>query len=113
MTLIYKILPRSEWEDARAAGRFQGSAVDLADGYIHFSTAAQAQETAARHFAGKVGLLVLEVDGDALGAALRWEPSRGGDLFPHLYGDLQVDAVLRVLPAPLDGDGTPRLRLVP
>jgi len=113
MTLIYKILPRSEWEAARAAGRFQGSAVDLADGYIHFSTAAQAQETAARHFAGKVGLLVLEVDGDALGAALRWEPSRGGDLFPHLYGDLQVDAVLRVLPAPLDGDGTPRLRLVP
>jgi uncharacterized protein (DUF952 family) len=113
MTLIYKILPRSEWEDARAAGRFRGSAVDLADGYIHFSTAAQAQETAARHFAGKVGLLVLEVDGDALGAALRWEPSRGGDLFPHLYGDLQVDAVLRVLPAPLDGDGTPRLRLVP
>jgi uncharacterized protein (DUF952 family) len=113
MTLIYKILPRSEWEDARAAGRFRGSAVDLADGYIHFSTAAQAQETAARHFAGKVGLLVLEVDGDALGAALRWEPSRGGDLFPHLYGDLQVDAVLRVLPAPLDGDGIPRLRLAP
>ena len=113
MTLIYKILPRSEWEAARAAGRFQGSAVDLADGYIHFSTAVQAQETAARHFAGKVGLLVLEVDGDALGTALRWEPSRGGDLFPHLYGDLQVDAVLRVLPAPLDGDGIPRLRLVP
>jgi uncharacterized protein (DUF952 family) len=113
MTLIYKILPRSEWEAARAAGRFQGSAVDLADGYIHFSTAAQAQETAARHFAGKVGLLVLEVEGDALGAALRWEPSRGGDLFPHLYGDLQVDAVLRVLPAPLDADGTPRLRLAP
>ena len=90
MTLIYKILPRSEWDIARAAGRFQGSAVDLADGYIHFSTAAQAQETAARHFAGKVGLLVLEVDGDALGEALRWEPSRGGDLFPHLYGDLRV-----------------------
>ena len=70
MTLIYKILPRSEWDIARAAGRFQGSAVDLADGYIHFSTAAQAQETAARHFAGKVGLLVLEVDGDALGEAV-------------------------------------------
>ena len=113
MTLIYKILPRSEWEIARAEGRFQGSAVDLADGYIHFSTAAQAQETAVRQVTGKVGLLVLEVDGDALGAALRWEPSRGGDLFPHLYGDLQVEAVLRVLPAPLDADGAPRLRLVP
>jgi uncharacterized protein (DUF952 family) len=113
MTRVYKILPRAEWEAALQAGRFGGSAVDLADGYIHFSTAAQAPETAARHFAGKVGLVVLEVEGDDLGEALRWEPSRGGDLFPHLYGDLPVAAVLRVLPAPLGEDGTPRLRLAP
>jgi uncharacterized protein (DUF952 family) len=113
MTRIYKILPRIEWDAARAEGAFRGSAVDLADGYIHFSTAAQAQETASRHFAGKVGLVVLEVDGDALGPDLRWEPSRGGDLFPHLYGDLDVAAVLRVLPAPLDAEGVPRLRLAP
>ena len=111
MTLVYKILPRAEWEAALQAGRFTGSAVDMADGYIHFSTAAQAPETAARHFAGKVGLVVLEVEGDDLGEALRWEPSRGGDLFPHLYGDLPAAAVRRVLPAPLGDDGVPRLRL--
>ena len=113
MTRVYKILPRAEWEAALQTGRFTGSAVDLADGYIHFSTAAQAQETAARHFAGKVGLVVLEVEGDDLGAALRWETSRGGDLFPHLYGDLPATAVRRVLPAPLGEDGIPRLRLAP
>lgn len=113
MTRIYKILPRSEWETARDAGRFEGSAVDLADGYIHFSTAAQAPETAGKHFSGKVGLVVLEIEGDELGEALRWEPSRGGDLFPHLYGPLDVARVLRVLPAPLDAAGIPRLRLAP
>ena len=111
MTRIYKILPRAEWDAAREAGRFRGSAVDLADGYIHFSTAAQAPETAARHFAGKVGLVVLEVEGDDLAPALRWEPSRGGDLFPHLYGELPAACVRRVLPAPLGEDGVPRLRL--
>lgn len=113
MTLIYKILPRAEWEAALQAGRFTGSAIDVADGYIHFSTAAQAQETAARHFAGKVGLVVLEVEGDDLASDLRWEPSRGGDLFPHLYGELAVGQVRRVLPAPLGEDGVPRLRLAP
>ena len=113
MTRIYKILPRSEWEAAREAGRFEGSAVDLADGYIHFSTAGQAPGTAAKHFSGKIGLVVLEIEGDDLGEALRWEPSRGGDLFPHLYGPLDVARVLRVLPAPLDDAGIPRLRLAP
>lgn len=111
MTLIYKILPRSAWESARSAGRFTGSEVDLADGFIHFSTAAQAGETAARHFAGQPDLVVLEVEGDDLGEALRWEPSRGGDLFPHLYGDLPAARVRRVLPAPLGEDGVPGLRL--
>ncbi len=113
MTRIYKILPRAEWDAAREAGRFLGSAVDLADGYIHFSTAAQAPETAARHFAGQAGLVVLEVEGDDLGEALVWEPSRGGDIFPHLYSALPAAVVRRVLPAPLGADGVPQLDLTP
>ncbi len=107
MSRIYKILTAEAWEAARRVGRFTGSAVDLADGYIHFSTAAQAQETARRHFAGQAGLIVLAVEADDLGAALRWEPSRGGALFPHLYGDLDAGLVLEVTPAPLDADGIP------
>jgi len=76
MARIYKILARAEWAAAEAAGRYDGSAVDLTDGFIHFSTAAQAQETARRHFAGQAGLVVLEIEADDLGQALRWEPSR-------------------------------------
>lgn len=109
MSRIYKILPRFEWEAARAEGRFKGSAVDLQDGYIHFSTGAQAQETARRHFLGQAELVVLEVEADDLGPALRWEPSRGGDLFPHLYGELDVRLVRRVADAPLGADGVPKL----
>ena len=109
MARIYKILPRAEWRAAQAAGAFAGSAVDLADGYIHFSTGAQAAETARRHFAGQVDLVVLEVEADDLGAALKWEPSRGGDLFPHLYGRLPVAAVRAVTEAPLGADGVPQL----
>lgn len=105
---IYKILPRAEWTDAQGLGRFEGSVVDRQDGYIHFSTAAQAPETARRYFAGQSDLVVLEVEGDDLGAALRWEPSRGGDLFPHLYGALAAETVRTVHDAPLDGDGVPR-----
>src|SRR5437879_4938354 len=88
MARIYKILPRADWRAAQVAGRFEGSPVDQADGFIHFSTAAQAGETARRHFASQADLVVLEVEADDLGAALKWEPSRGGDLFPHLYGAL-------------------------
>lgn len=106
---IYKILPRAEWSAAHEAGRFEGSGIDLADGYIHFSTAAQAQETARRHFAGQADLVVLEVEADDLGEALRWEPSRGGDLFPHLYGPLNAGQVRYVTEAPLGADGTPVL----
>ena len=106
---IYKILPRAEWAAAKAAGRFEGSAVDRADGFIHFSTAAQAQETARRHFAGQSDLVVLEAEADDLGEALRWEPSRGGDLFPHLYGPLDAARVLDVAEAPLGADGVPVL----
>lgn len=105
MSRIYKLLPRADWEAARAAGRFEGSAVDLADGFIHFSTAVQAQETARRHFAGQAGLVVLEVEAGDLGEALRWEPSRGGDLFPHLHGVLDVARILGVTDAPLDAQG--------
>ena len=109
MTRIYKILSVAEWAAAQAAGRFDGSAVDRADGYIHFSTAAQAAETARRHFAGQGGLVVLHVDSEALGEALKWEPSRGGDLFPHLYGALAVGQVRAVTDAPLGADGVPQL----
>ena len=109
MSRIYKILSRTEWTAAQAAGVFTGSAVDLADGYIHFSTAAQAAETARRHFAGKDDLVVLAIEADDLGQALVWEPSRGGDLFPHLYGHLPVTRVLAVSEAPLAEDGVPQL----
>jgi uncharacterized protein (DUF952 family) len=107
MGRIYKILPRAEWTAAVEAGSFAGSAVDHADGYIHFSTAAQAGETARRYFAGLADLVVLEVEGDDLGEALKWEPSRGGDLFPHLYAALDVGQVRAVHEAPLGPDGVP------
>jgi uncharacterized protein (DUF952 family) len=106
---IYKILPRADWTAAHEAGRYEGSAHDLKDGFIHFSTAAQAQETARRHFAGQADLVVLEVEADDLGEMLRWEPSRGGDLFPHLYGALAASLVRYVTQAPLGADGAPAL----
>ncbi len=105
MTTIYKILPASLWHDAQKAGVFSGSEVDLKDGFIHFSTAQQAAETAAKHFAGQRDLVLLHVDGNTLGAALKWEPSRGGALFPHLYGQLSVEHVQHVHPLPLGKDG--------
>ena len=105
MPTIYKISPREAWQQAEAAGRFTGAPVDLADGYIHFSTAAQARETAAKHFARQADLVLVAVDADTLGAALRWEPSRGGALFPHLYADLPMAAVRWVKPLPLGPDG--------
>jgi uncharacterized protein (DUF952 family) len=106
---IYKILPRADWEMARQAGLFEGSPVDIFDGFIHFSTAAQAQETAERHFRGQADLVVLEVEADDLGDKLVWEPSRGGALFPHLYAPLETRRVRAVTEAPLDADGTPQL----
>lgn len=102
---IYKIAPEGLWRAAEAAGGFTGAPVDHADGYIHFSTAAQARETAAKHFAGARDLLLIAVDATALGEALKWEPSRGGALFPHLYGPLPLSAVRSVLPLPLGADG--------
>ena len=102
---IFKIVGAHEWHAAEAEGRFIGSPVDLDDGFIHFSTAAQARETAARHFAGRKGLLLVAVDADALGEALKWEPSRGGDLFPHLYDVLPMTAVTAVHDLPLGPEG--------
>ena len=108
MPTIYKIVPAGLWTQAQGEGRFRGSEVDLRDGFIHFSTAAQAVETAARHFAGQSDLLLLSVDAARLGAALKWEPSRGGALFPHLYGELPLAMVTDVAPLPLGPDGRHR-----
>ena len=105
MTLIYKICSEALWREAERVGVFAGAAIDLEDGYIHFSTAAQAPETAARHFAGQGELVLVAVPAEALGDGLRWEPSRGGDLFPHLYGPLRLDAVRWVRALPLGPDG--------
>jgi uncharacterized protein (DUF952 family) len=105
MTTIYKISSSAQWGEAERDGEFRGSAVDLADGYIHFSTAAQLPETAAKHFAGMPGLVLVAVGAEELGAALKWEISRGGALFPHLYGVLQLAAVRWVKPLRLDGEG--------
>ena len=105
MTTIYKICEAAQWEEALRDGKFIGSAVDFADGYIHFSSAGQAAATAARHFAGQTGLVVIAVNAAALGNALKWEVSRGGALFPHLYGPLPVAAVRWAKPLRLDDDG--------
>ncbi|HYD45700.1 MAG TPA: DUF952 domain-containing protein [Phenylobacterium sp.] len=113
MTRIYKLLGAGEWAAAQAAGRFEGSEVDRRDGYIHFSTGAQVAETARRHFAGRDDLLLLGLDAEPLGETLRWEPSRGGDLFPHLYAPLGVAAVDEVRAIPLAADGTPDLGETP
>lgn len=102
---IYKIISKSDWQSAQIAGVFKGVAIDLADGYIHFSTADQAAETAAKHFAGRADLLLITVNPDALIQSLKWEPSRGGDLFPHLYGDLNMEAVEDKTALLLDADG--------
>ncbi|SCL55163.1 Uncharacterized conserved protein, DUF952 family [Micromonospora chersina] len=100
--VIYKILATSEWEQAQEAGRFTGTAMDQQDGFIHLSAADQVVETARRVFAGVAGLTLLAVDEARLGDALRWEVSRGGALFPHLYAPLPVDAVLAAHALPAD-----------
>ncbi|MGX0974760.1 uncharacterized protein (DUF952 family) [Roseovarius sp. MBR-51] len=99
--MIYKILRGPEWAELRAAGESAGAPVDLADGYVHFSTAEQAAETAAKHFAGAEGLMLVAVAVDRLGEALKWEPSRGGALFPHLYREMRLSDVAWAQPLPL------------
>lgn len=105
MTLIYKICAEGLWRAAEAAKSFAGTADDHRDGFIHLSTAAQLAGTAARHFAGVTSLVLIAVDGDALGPDLKWEPSRGGELFPHLYGVLPLAAVRWVRPLPDEVEG--------
>ena len=100
--MIYKILPAAEWAQAQRVGRYDGSDVDRRDGFIHFSARDQVVATAAIHFAGQTDLMLLAVDPERLGAALRWESSRGGALFPHLYGPLRLDAVDAARPVPAD-----------
>jgi uncharacterized protein (DUF952 family) len=105
MHVIYKICPQNLWQEAETAGFFAGAPVDIRDGYLHFSTVQQVRETASRHFAGQNDLLLIAIYADLLGESLRYEPSRGGDLFPHLYASLPLSAVLWVKPLPLGADG--------
>ena len=102
---IYKICDAKIWKDARESGLFHGAGIDLEDGYIHFSTTAQLADTARLHFRHREGQLLITVDTSRLD--LTWEPSRGGDLFPHLYDSLPMDAVTNVQVMPLDADGVP------
>ncbi len=103
---IYKICPASAWHEAERSGVYRGSADDVRDGFIHFSTARQVAGTAAKHFAGQTGLFLVAVDADALGDALKWEPSRGGELFPHLYGELDLVSVQDVFELRARSDGS-------
>ena len=105
MPLIYKICPEALWREAEMSGRFAGAAIDLTDGFIHFSTGAQLRETAKKHFAGQRDLLLIAVDDASLGEALRYEPSRGGALFPHLYAALDPRAVRWIAPLASGPDG--------
>jgi uncharacterized protein (DUF952 family) len=100
---IYKILDAAEWAESEIRGHYDGSEVDRLDNFIHFSTAAQVHETARRHFAGRRNLVLVAVNADVLGA-LRWEPSRGGELFPHLYGPLPVAAARWAKPIVRNGE---------
>jgi uncharacterized protein (DUF952 family) len=108
-TVIYKIAPHALWAEALAAGCMTGSEHDRRDGFIHFSTRDQLAETARRHFSGQPDLVLLAVRVEPLGTALRWEPSRGGDLFPHLYAPMPTMAVCRTWMLPLGSDGVPAL----
>lgn len=99
--LIYKIFRADEWAALQANGETRGAPVDIADGFVHFSTAEQVAETAAKHFAKAEGLTLLALQSDALGDALKWEESRGGALFPHLYRELRLADVVWAKPLPL------------
>jgi uncharacterized protein (DUF952 family) len=102
---IYKIATVAQWRLAEETGVFEGAPIDVADGYIHFSTAEQVAETLARHFAGQRDLLLVAVDADPFGSAVRWEVSRGGQRFPHLHAPLPVSAALRISAIPVGADG--------
>jgi uncharacterized protein (DUF952 family) len=111
---IYKICPAAAWREAERQGVYRGSADDVRDGFIHFSVSSQVVGTAAKHFAGQTGLLLIAVDADALGVALRWEHSRNDELFPHLYGELDLGAVIGIQEMGVRSDGTHEIpELVP
>ena len=105
MALIYHLARAGAWAEAERAGLYRGTPEDRADGFIHFSTAAQVAERAAKHRKGEADLILVGADPEALGQALRWEPSRGGQLFPHLYGDMALEAVRLAVPLPLGPEG--------
>ena len=105
MVKIYKICSASAWREAERSGVYRGSGDDARDGFIHFSTASQVEETARKDFFGQRALFLVEVDADALGDRLRWERSRNDELFPHLYGELDLGAVRRVLNMHARSDG--------
>lgn len=107
--MIYKILTADQWAALNAAGSTSGAPVDLADGFIHFSTGAQLAATAARHFGGQGDLVLAAIDPARLGAALRWEPARGGALFPHLYGPLRLADIAWARALPIGPDGAHRI----
>ena len=104
-SLIYKVVSRDDWESARKSGVFKGVSIDIQDDYIHFSTHAQVQETVAKHFAGQQDLLIVAVETESLGEQIKWESSRGGDLFPHLYDDLHFSSVVWEEDLPLEESG--------
>ncbi len=104
-SVIFKVLSADQWAIAEDQGEFLGAAIDLSDGYIHFSTPEQVRETVEKHFAGQADLLLIGVDSEKLGDDLKWEPSRGGALFPHLYGTLKLDCVVSVDELKLGKDG--------
>ncbi|MCK0142057.1 DUF952 domain-containing protein [Aliiroseovarius sp. F20344] len=102
---IYKILRAAEWQAFKMAGKTTGAPIDVQDGFIHFSTAEQVRETAAKHFAKEDGLVLVAFEADAMGGLLEWEPSRGGALFPHLYRELLLSEVLWDRPLPFEDHG--------
>jgi uncharacterized protein (DUF952 family) len=106
MSFIYKIASANLWHEAESQGRFTGAPIDLADGFIHFSTAEQTRETVALHFKGQDELVIAAIDTDKLTEPVKWEASRGGALFPHLYAALPLEAVAWVKPLPMKEDGT-------
>ena len=103
--LVFKIFRRPEWEAFQGDGKTKGAPIDVGDGFIHFSTAGQLAETLALHFSGEDDLLILALDAEQLGDALRWEPSRGGNLFPHLFREMLLSDILWARPCPLGQDG--------
>ena len=105
MAYIYKIEDKSIWQKAMDAGQYKGAPIDLADGFIHFSTAEQTRETAAKHFTRREGLILAVIDQQQLGTDLKWEVSRGEQLFPHLYGTLDMSSVVATHDMSLDADG--------